>query len=490
MPYALPCHLPYLALNIPAHSTSFPLCVDLDGTLLKTDMLHESLILLIKRNPLYVFMLPLWLLRGKAYLKMQIAARVEFDPSCLPYRAELIAHLCEERAAGRHVVLTTAADNKIARQIAGHLKLFDEVLASDGERNLSGRQKLALLVERYGERRFIYAGNAPIDLDIWRHAAAAIVVGDADLARRTGELTHVQRVLPPEPYAPASLLQSVRLHQWLKNLLIFVPLLTAHKFADAALLVQALLAFFSFGLCASAVYLLNDLLDLEADRRHPTKRGRPFAAGALPIWFGVILIPLFLFSSAAIARVLPDSFQLALLAYLLATTAYSFFLKRFALIDVLALAGLYTLRIIAGGAAVGITPTQWLLAFSMFLFLSLALVKRFSELYETRESNHEAASGRGYYASDLEQIASLGGASGYMSVLVLALYINSHDVVALYSHPNLLWLVCAVLLYWISRVWLLAHRGKMHEDPIVFAIRDRASHLTLALAAAILALAA
>jgi len=486
--------LPYLTLNRSAPSTAFPLCVDLDGTLLKTDMLHETLILLVKRNPLYVFMLPLWLLRGKAYLKKQIASRVEFDPSCLPYRTDLIAHLREERAAGRRVVLTTASDEQIARRIAGYLQLFDEVQASDGARNLSGRQKLALLTERYGERCFAYAGNAPIDLHIWRHAATAIVVGDADLVRRAGELTSVQRVFPPEPRSWKTFLKAMRLHQWLKNLLIFVPLLTAHRLADGGLLAQAVLAFFSFGLCASSVYLLNDLLDLEADRHHPTKFRRPFAGGALPVWFGAVLIPAFLLAGAAIAWMLPGDFRLALLVYLLVTAAYSFFLKRFALIDVLALAGLYTLRIIAGGAAVGIAPTQWLLAFSMFLFLSLALVKRFSELYDARESNretaHESIRGRGYYASDLEQIASLGGASGYMSVLVLALYINSHDVTALYSQPNLLWLVCAVLLYWISRVWLLAHRGEMHEDPIVFAIKDRVSYIALALAAAILILAA
>lgn len=453
-------------------------------------MLHETFILLIKRNPLYVFMLPLWLLRGKAYLKKQIASRVEFDPSCLPYRTELIDHLREERAAGRRVVLTTASDEQIAQRIASHLKLFDEVQASDGKHNLSGKRKLALLTERYGERCFAYAGNASIDLHIWRYAATAIVVGDADLARRAGELTSVQRVFPPEPRSWKTFLKAIRLHQWLKNLLIFVPLLTAHKFVDGALLTQASLAFLSFGLCASSVYLLNDLLDLEADRHHLTKRRRPFAAGVLPIWLGVALIPAFLFFSAAIAWGLPGPFQLALLIYLLSTAAYSFFLKRLALIDVLALAGLYTLRIIAGGAAVGIAPTQWLLAFSMFLFLSLALVKRFSELYEARESNCETAKGRGYYASDLEQIASLGGASGYMSVLVLALYINSHDVAVLYSQPNLLWLVCAVLLYWISRVWLLAHRGEMHEDPIIFAIKDRVSYIALALTTAILTLAA
>ncbi len=453
-------------------------------------MLHETLIMLIKRNPLYVFMLPLWLMRGKAYLKKQIANRVDFDPSCLPYRTELIAHLREVRAAGRRVVLTTASDNEIAQRIASHLQLFDEVQASDGKYNLSGKRKQALLTERYGERCFAYAGNASIDLHIWRHAATAIVVGDVDLVRRAAELTSVQRVFPPEPRSWKTFLKAMRLHQWLKNLLIFVPLLTAHKFADGALLMQALLAFFSFGLCASSVYLLNDLLDLEADRHHLTKRWRPFAAGVLPIWLGVALIPVLLFSSAAIAWGLPGPFQLALIIYLLATTAYSFFLKRLALIDVLALAGLYTLRIIAGGAAVGIAPTQWLLAFSMFLFLSLALVKRFSELYEARESNRETAKGRGYYASDLEQIASLGGASGYMSVLVLALYINSHDVAVLYSQPNFLWLVCAVLLYWISRVWLLAHRGEMHEDPIVFAIKDHVSYIALALTTAILTLAA
>ena len=458
--------------------TSLPLCVDLDGTLVKTDMLLETFILLLKKNILYIFLVPLWLSRGKAFLKKQIAERVEFEPLNLPYNLAFLAFLRTEHSRGRNLVLVTASDYRIAEKIAGHLSVFDEVLASNGSVNLSGKNKLAALVQKFGTQGFDYAANGQIDLAIWPHAKNAIVVGaPLSLANTVSQTTPVSQYFPAEQFTFFVFLKALRFHQWLKNLLIFVPLVLAHKFTDWSLLLQAGYAFISFGLCASAIYLLNDLLDLEADRAHPYKQARPLAAGSLSLLAGLGMIPALLLASVLIAWTLPGEFRGMLVMYLIVTSAYSFYLKQIVLVDVLVLAGLYTLRILAGAAAVNVPLSEWLLAFSMFLFLSLALVKRFSELRALRFAEQETARGRGYFASDLEQIASLGSASAYIAVLVLALYVNSAEVTRLYSHPVTLWLICPLFLYWLSRIWLLAHRGVILDDPILYAIKDKASYM-------------
>lgn len=455
-----------------------PLCVDLDGTLLKTDMLLESLILLLKNNLLYIFLLPIWLIQGKAYIKRQLAERICFDAHTLPYCDDFVAFLKDQHARGRKLVLITASDQRIASKIAAHLSLFSEVLSSDGITNLAGREKLALLRKKFGAKGFDYAANGVIDLAIWPDANEAIVVGaPLSLVKKVRQTTPVLHHFPGKKIDMSVLLKAVRLHQWLKNLLIFVPLILAHKVTELPLLFDAVYAFFSFGLCASGIYLLNDLLDLEADRAHPRKKFRPLAAGDLPLIWGCAMIPILLLASVLIALNLPGSFLAVLGIYFLTTTAYSFYLKQVVLVDVLVLASLYTLRIIAGAAAVGVPASQWLLVFSMFLFLSLALLKRFSELQMLRSLDEEMTVGRGYFARDLEQIASFGAASGYIAVLVLALYVNSREVLVLYSHPGVLWLLCPLFLYWISRLWLLAHRGLVFEDPILFAVKDKASYI-------------
>lgn len=464
-----------------------PLCVDLDGTLLKTDMLLESFVLLLKKNVLYIFLIPIWLLEGKAYLKRQIAERISFDAATLPYRNDFVDFLKDQHARGRKLILTTASDERIANKIAAHLSLFSEVLSSNGVTNLSGREKLALLQQKFGAKGFDYAANGLIDLEIWPYANEAIVVGaPLSLVEKVRQTTPVPHHFPNKKIHRRVLFKAIRLHQWLKNLLIFVPLIFAHKVTELPLLFDAVYAFFSFGLCASSIYLLNDLLDLEADRAHPRKKFRPLAAGDLPLIWGFILIPILLFASVLIALNLPGIFLAVLGIYFLTTMAYSFYLKQVVLVDVLVLAGLYTLRIIAGAAAVDVPLSEWMLAFSMFLFLSLALLKRFSELRTLRSSDQETARGRGYFASDLEQIASLGAASAYISVLVLALYVNSSEVTKLYAHPVALWLICPLLLYWLSRIWLLAHRGVMLDDPIVYAIKDKSSYIVALLVAGVM----
>lgn len=472
---------PHAGSAAPAVTQQPPLCVDLDGTLVKTDLLLESLFVLLKTQPWAVLLLPVWLLRGRAYLKKQIAARAVLNVPALPYHLEFLQFLTEQYRAGRQLILATAADEAIAQSVAKHLGIFTHVVASDGATNLSGARKLDTLLERFGT--FHYAGNASVDLPIWRRAQGAILVNaPARVVRSAQRDACVHEVFPGEQGLRARLrafVKAIRVHQWIKNLLVFVPLFTSHQVGSPMLWVDTVIAFVAFSLCASSVYLVNDLLDLEADRLHPKKRNRPFASGALPVSYGLIAVPLLLAGGFGFALLLlPPAFSVALACYYALTVAYSFYLKQIVLLDVVVLATLYTLRILAGAAAVAVPLSQWLLAFSLFLFLSLALVKRFSELQTLRRSNSTAAKGRGYFAGDLEQLASLGAASGYLSVLVLALYINSREVTSLYSHPALLWLICPFLLYWVSRVWLLAHRGQMHHDPIVFALRDKISYLT------------
>jgi len=459
-----------------------PLCVDLDGTLIRSDLLVESALQVLRANPLNLFRFAVWLLRGKAYLKRQIALRAEIDVAGLPYEPRMIAWLRDE-GAQRPRVLCTASDEKLAQAVAAHIGGFDEVLASDGVHNLSGRHKGDELSRRFGERAFDYAGNEARDLHVWRRARRAIVVNaPAALAQRASEVTEVERVFERTGNRLKAWIKALRLHQWLKNLLVFLPLLTAHLVLAPDALLHSCMAFAAFCLCASGVYLLNDLLDLDADRRHPRKRLRPFAAGALPLVAGLVVTPMLTLAAFVLALAISKLFAAALAVYLVMTLAYSFLLKRIAMLDTVVLAGLYTIRIIAGTFALRLDVSFWLLAFSMFLFLSLAMIKRYTELRTLLSTGDSRSAGRGYAVEDLPMVQSLGGASGYMAVLVLALYINSTASEALYRHPTVLWLLCPLLLYWISRAWLIAHRGAMHDDPVVFAVSDRTSRLLLVLA--------
>lgn len=459
-----------------------PLCVDLDGTLLRTDALYETVMVLLARNPFYLFLLPLWLLRGKASLKKRIAERARLDPALLPYDARVLQLLRETPARPR--VLCTASDTIIAESVAGHLGCFEEILSSNGERNLSGHRKAHALVERFGERGFDYVGNGLIDLQVWAHAKGAWVVNAGQgLHRAARKVTDVRAWWPQPVSRMRAWLKAMRLHQWLKNVLVFVPLLASHQFLDTGAIAQALLAFVAFGLCASSTYLLNDMLDLASDRAHHSKRRRPFAAGDLPILHGMAVTPLLALLGFAIALACSPLFAIVLALYYVITLAYSLRLKRIVMVDVITLAALYTIRIIGGAAAIDTRVSFWLLAFSMFMFLSLAMLKRYTELAAMRRDGRSQAKGRDYSVDDLEIVQSLGGACGYIAVLVACLYINSETSAELYRHPEFLWLLCPMLLYWISRAWLMAHRGQMHDDPLLFAARDRASLVLLGIGA-------
>ena len=465
-------------------SDQLPLCIDCDGTLLRTDLLHESVMLLLKRSWYLVFALPIWLMKGKAHLKQRIAARVELVATHLPYDERVVELVRQARQAGRTTVLATASPRGQANAVAVHVGLFDEVFASDGRMNLSGANKAAQLVERFGLRGFVYAGNSSADLPVWAASAGAVVVnGSPALAHAAATRAPVLATLAAHTPGAKEYLRAIRLHQWAKNILVFVPVLAAHEAFNPAAMTGTLLAFLAFSLCASAVYVINDLLDLPSDRQHTRKRNRPFASGAIPIAHGVILAPALLLSAVLMCTLLTPAFTAVLLAYFATTCIYSFWLKNQVVVDVILLASLYTSRILAGAAATSIAPSFWLLAFSMFIFLSLAIVKRYSELGVVQRTNKTKAAGRGYIVGDLPVLLSLGTAAGYMAVVILALYVNSPETVAKYPNRWALWMVLPPLLYWISRAWMKAHRGEMHDDPIVFAATDRQSWFIAALIA-------
>lgn len=452
-----------------------PIVVDLDGTLLRSDLLIETILDFLRRFP-QQFLLPLvWTCRGKAHLKAELAKHAHIDVSTLPYDADLIAWLKIERQAGRPIVLATASHHSLANEIAAQLGLFDSVFASDDKVNLSGRNKRDLLVSKYGEKGYDYIGNSRDDIPIWDSADLAYTANP--IRQITGAEYNIRHQYSMTTFQKLETLsRALRIRHWLKNFLIFVPLLAAHQADSWSLFLPTLLAFLAFSMCASSSYLLNDLLDLERDRRHPEKRNRPMASGAMSLIVGIALFPVLLIIAFITSWLsLPRQFGISLLVYYALTLMYSTVLKRVVMMDVVVLAILYTLRIIAGSSAINIAPSVWLLAFSMFLFLSMALVKRYAELHTMREQGLVRTLGRGYLSSDLPLLASLGAASGYLTVLVLALYIQDAHTAVLYRNPELIWLCCPLLLYWISHLWTVTHRGLMRADPIEFLVQDRIS---------------
>jgi 4-hydroxybenzoate polyprenyltransferase len=448
------------------NDSSIPLCLAFDGTLTTARSLDERWLLAIRRSGSH------------------------FDATTLPLRRELVEWLRRERAAGRRVVLLADRDRDSAEQVASSLNLFDEVASTDESCGSTAERRRSTLIARYGERGFDYVGSESADRIVWNASRRAIIVGNAQLAHGIDAGTEIVTPLTGSG-SKASLrtwIKALRLHQWIKNGLIFVPALLAHVITIPQVLARGLMGFVAFGLCASSVYVINDLFDLTADRQHPRKRHRPFAAGQLSIRSGFTVAAIMLIVSAALAAAVSPRFLAVLAGYYVTTWAYSWRLKRVPLLDVMILAGLYTLRIIAGAAAMDIPLSFWLLAFSVFMFLSLGFVKRYAELHDASRAGRLLGHARGYGESDLPLIMSLGTAAGYSSIVVMALYINSSDSESLYHHHKPLWLICPLMLFWISRVWVVATRGAMHDDPVVFALRDRFSLLTLAALVAIVLL--
>jgi 4-hydroxybenzoate polyprenyltransferase len=451
---------------------ALPLCVDLDGTLIRSDMLLEGFCALAT-DPM-VFSALLFLLRGRAAFKQSIAARAPMDPALLPYNETLLTWLREQKAAGRYLVLATASDQRVARSIADHIGIFDEVIASDGSHNLKGEAKARALVARFGAKGFCYAGNANSDLPIWRQAASAVVVNAP-----SGALAQVRKTMPVElaiadrPNLLRELLRAMRPHQWVKNILVFVPILTAHALTETSAWIGGAILFAAFCCTASAIYLINDLLDIAADRAHPRKRLRPFACGAIPLPIGVLAAGILLAAGLALAVIGQVAWIIVLYAAM--SISYSLRLKELPLVDVFMLGALYTIRLFGGGEATGHRLSLWLLGFSSFLFLSLALLKRVEEMMSLLNSGGSKAARRGYSPADTPILQLFGVASAFASSIVLSLFVQSEANAQHYASPNLLWLIVPLLLYWQCRMWLAGARGQMHHDPIVYAARDRIS---------------
>jgi len=462
-------------------SLSTPLVVDLDGTLTPTDTLVESVIKIVKRSPLALVLLPLWLMGGRAGFKSRIATRLKLSAESLPYREDMLAYLRNEKQQGRRIILATAAHRTIAEAVATHLGFFDEVLATDEGHNLKGRHKLKAIQDNVG-REFVYAGNSRADIPIWKAAKGAVLVGaSAGVAETVRRDTPVELQLTSEGIGLGTWARALRLHQWLKNLLLFVPLLTSFSLLDVGRLTALMIAFFVFSLAASATYIVNDLWDLDNDRAHHRKRHRPFANGDIPIAMGLLVAGGALVIALLMALYVSQSFFLMLLIYLLLSSTYSWILKGYVLIDVLTLSVLYTFRIVTGAVVIEVSLSYWLLAFSVFTFLSLALIKRCSELVSLSKTGQDSTPGRDYRVADLVVLWPLGVGSAVSAVVVFGLFINAPETLAGYATPELLWLAALGLVYWLSRLWIKTTRGEMHDDPIVYAIEDKGSIYTILL---------
>lgn len=470
--------------------TKKAIVVDLDGTLSLTDTFHESLLLLARNKPLLLFMIPFWMSKGRAILKAKVAEKTDLNVTLLPYNKPLIDWLKDKKNNGEQIVLCTGANEKIAQAVAQHLQIFDDVISSNETINITSKNKRSVLVKKFGKRNYDYAGNSNDDLEVWTACRNAIVVNASSILRNKASLiASVSKIFSSKLITIQDWFRAFRVHQWIKNLLLFVPILAAHQVDNVQSMLTLIFAFICFNMIASAVYMMNDLLDLESDRRHPRKRNRPFAAGTLSIRIGTILSLLFAVISLLLGFLISSSLFVCLILYLLLTTIYTLVLKRIFLIDCVTLASLFTIRLIAGAVAVDIKLSFWLLIFSMFIFLSLAFVKRYAELKVQLQEKNSQIHGRGYTVSDASFIEKLGIAGGYSAVLVLAFYLNSETVKTLYSQPMLIWFTLPLLFIWISWVWMKARRGKMHDDPVVFALKDKVSLLVAGLIAIFFVLA-
>ena len=459
-------------VHYPEIFATVPLVVDLDNTLIRSDLLVESAFSHVGADPMRLPALISALFRGKAALKAAIARDTAIDVAHLPYDERVLKLIEEARAARRPVYLASASNERYVKAVADHLGVFAGWFASTAEENLSSSAKAKRLVERFGERGFDYVGNDQADIAVWAVARHGIGVATSNSVRRQlTEIDHDAIVLDKPGGRWRAWIKLLRLHQWAKNALVLVPVLTAHRF-DPTSIALAIGAFLTFSCAASAIYIVNDLVDLEADRKHPSKKRRPLAAGTVPILQAIFVAPVMIAIALGGALIINPLFAAVLLGYLVLTTAYTFTLKRKMIIDIVVLASLYTIRVIGGAAAISVLMSEWLLGFSMFIFTCLALVKRYVELVARVDADLPDPTNRNYRKSDLPIVASLAAAAGFNAVTVFALYVSSDAVRQLYHHPAALWLVCPILMYWLGRALMMAHRRLMDDDPIVFALKD------------------
>jgi 4-hydroxybenzoate polyprenyltransferase/phosphoserine phosphatase len=453
-----------------------PLCIDLDGTLLKTDTLWETTIAHLKAHPWKSILLPFWLQRGRAHLKQRLASGVNLDCASLPYNTELLDYLRDAHSAGRELVLVSGCDSAVGAQVAQHLGFFSEVITSDGRTNVKGHTKARILNDRFGERGFDYVGNEHADFPVWEAARERLVANaPRAVSRRLAELSDSVVEFAPQRSRLPALVRALRCHQWSKNILVFLPLIAGHAYLDPRAVGSTVAMFVAWCFVASGIYVSNDLLDLEADRRHPTKRSRPLASGDLPLPVGLLLAPCLLLAGLSVAALISPACAAALVIYAVAATAYSFHLKKRSLVDVFTLASLFTIRVVGGGLASGCKVTDWLLAFAGFLFLGLAFLKRCSELSRIKALGRTHLGFRGYGVIDLPVLQMFGVASAFLAILVLALYISSPVAQTHYFSPSALWAVAPCMLLWLCRLWLATARGQMDDDPILYSLKDRVS---------------
>lgn len=453
-----------------------PLAVDVDGSLIRGDLLSESALAYLRGSPFRMFAILYWLSKGKAVLKRKLAERVDVDISVLPVNEEFVAYIETEQARGRSIHLATAADGIFAAKLAQRFGFVDGVIASDGVTNLKGEAKARVLAERF-PKGFAYAGDAAADLPVWRAATETVVVDAARSTLRAAEAIRKPiAVIPRRPLGPMTLLKAARVHQWAKNALVAVPLVLGGKAFDLHAWAIVAIGFVLLGVLASSTYLLNDLWDIEDDRRHWSKKHRAFAAGRIPIAAGLVAAPVGVAAAMAGAALLGSAVFASFAAYLGVTLAYSFRLKRVAVLDVFTLASLFTLRLIIGIALAAVPGSPWLLVFSMFVFASLSFAKRHTEVVRLAASGATRAGGRGYVTADEPFLIGMGVATGMSAVLVMVLYLIDEAFRAgFYTTPAALWTFPCVLFLWLGRVWVLSGRDELNDDPVAFAVKDKPS---------------
>ena len=449
---------------------SKPLCVDLDGSLINTDSLFESLTIAIRNLnfPKVLF----WLTKGKAQFKEKLAERYIPNPKYLPYNQKVLNYLKEQKSSGRYLVLATACNKKLALSVSQYLGIFDEVIASDDKRNLRGSAKAKALINRFGVRGFSYLGNDRTDLEVWKDAYSGVLVNTKkSVNTQAKRIVEIEAEIAQSQNKLKTILLALRPHHWIKNMLVFVPIILSNAFTDFEAWIQTCIVFFSLCATASGIYLINDVFDIEADRQHKSKRHRPIANGAISIKKAFVLVLAMLLIGFFLSA-LTSTFVLVF-AYVVIGIAYSVYLKKQPLVDIFTLAGFYTIRLLIGGVASGYLVSFWLLAHSVFLFLSLAIVKRITEIGKMPISTKESIVGRGYFKGDSNFLQTMGVGSSFVSAVVLALYVQSDVAAKTYAHPEILWGIVPMSLFWQCRMWLSSSRGNMHEDPIVFAVKDR-----------------
>lgn len=454
-----------------------PLIVDLDGTLIKTDMLFEGILVLLKKNILYFFVIFYWALYGKQTLKYKLAEIVTPNIDKLPKNIDFINFLKKQKKEGRKLVLATASTVKYANLYSEHLNLFDEILASDEKTNLKGKKKLEIIKETYSD--FDYAGDSMADEVIFSHATEFhLVNSNKKLIKKLQHKSNIT-VWGCSASSISDWITQLRIYQWIKNVLLFVPLFVTHQHINTDSAISTFLGFISFSVIASSTYILNDMIDINTDRNHPRKCNRPLASGKISIKHGIFGGAVLFLLGITISATISSNFLLIICTYLATTLAYTFHLKTYVLIDTIILAGLYTLRIIAGAILIKVELSFWLLAFSMFTFFSLALVKRCSEIHFVATEGKLSTKGRDYNTSDYDLLQSFGASSSLMSLLMLMFYIEDSFQQNFYNEPQLLWLILPAFAYFFMRIWLKTTRSEMHDDPIVFALKDKGTLITV-----------